>query len=126
MRRFLKKAKPTKNPPPTPGSPIVGSSNQGPTTVLPLVEELGTLAGLETTIPIEFLPRDTTSITLDEPRSSNEPHWRTAYEAAKIAIDIANASSDMFLPLKAVAGALSVLVRNYDVRFLQASRPIGC
>ncbi|KAF9785144.1 hypothetical protein BJ322DRAFT_1108609 [Thelephora terrestris] len=31
-----------------------------------------------------------------------------------MAIDIANASSDMFLPLKAVVGALSVLIKNYD------------
>ena len=44
-----------------------------------------------------------------------------AYNAAKIAIDVANASSDMFLPLKAVVGALSVFIMNYDVRFLQAS-----
>ena len=47
-----------------------------------------------------------------------------AYEAVKIAIDIANASTDMFLPLKAVVGALSVLIKNYDVRFLQVSGPI--
>ena len=30
-------------------------------------------------------------------------------------MEIAKESSDMFPPLKAVAGALSVLIRNYDV-----------
>ena len=60
------------------------------------------------------------------PGPPKKPRWGTAYEAVKMAIDIANASTDMFLPLKAVVGALSVLIRNYDVRFLQSSRPIGC
>jgi len=30
-------------------------------------------------------------------------------------IEIAKETSDMFLPLKAVVGALSVLIKNYDV-----------
>jgi len=30
-------------------------------------------------------------------------------------VDVAKESSDMFLPLKAVVGALSVLIKNYDV-----------
>ena len=60
------------------------------------------------------------------PEPPKESWWGTAYEAAKIAIDIANASSDMFLPLKAVVGALSVLIKNYDVRSLQVSGPIEC
>ena len=51
------------------------------------------------------------------PGSSKESGWGTAYEAARIAIDIAKETSDMFLPLKAVVGALSVLFKNYDVRF---------
>jgi hypothetical protein len=41
--------------------------------------------------------------------------WQTAYAAARMAIEIANGSSDMFLPLKAVVGAMSVLIKNYDV-----------
>jgi len=41
--------------------------------------------------------------------------WQTAYGAARMAIEIAKESSDMFLPLKAVAAAISVLIRNYDV-----------
>ena len=41
--------------------------------------------------------------------------WQTAYGAAKMAVEIAKESSDMFLPLKAVVGAVSVLIRSYDV-----------
>ena len=32
----------------------------------------------------------------------------------------------MFPPLKAVVGALSVLIKNYDVSSCQASLPIDC
>ena len=42
-----------------------------------------------------------------------------------MAVEIANASSDMFLPLKAVVGALSVLIKNYDVRPPPLSSPIN-
>jgi hypothetical protein len=41
--------------------------------------------------------------------------WQTAYTTAKMAVEIAKESSDMFLPLKAVVGAISVLIKNYDV-----------
>jgi hypothetical protein len=41
--------------------------------------------------------------------------WQTAYTAAKMAVEITKESSDMFLPLKAVVGAISVLIKNYDV-----------
>jgi hypothetical protein len=41
--------------------------------------------------------------------------WQTAYSAAKMAVEITKESSDMFLPLKAVVGAMSVLIKSYDV-----------
>jgi len=41
--------------------------------------------------------------------------WQTAYGAARMAVEIAKESSDMFLPLKAVVGAISVLIKNHDV-----------
>jgi len=44
-----------------------------------------------------------------------ESAWQTAYSTARIVIDVAKESSDMVLPLKAVVGALSVLIKNYDV-----------
>ena len=67
-------------------------------------------------------PSDT---VLDEPGSSKELAWKTAYGAAKIAIETPKESSDMFLPLKAVVGALSVLVKSYNVRSYQSSCPHG-
>jgi len=47
--------------------------------------------------------------------------WQTAYSTARMAIDITKESSDLFLPLKAVVGALSVLIRNYDVSPISAN-----
>jgi hypothetical protein len=41
-----------------------------------------------------------------------------------MAVKIAKESPDTFLPLKAVVGALAVLIKNYDVKYIQASRPI--
>ena len=101
---------------------------QGLTTTHPQVSGVGVLAASTSAIALSITSPacDTTDTTLDEPGSSKESCWGTAYEAAKIAIDIANASSDMFLPLKAVVGALSVLIKNYDVMFPQAPRPIEC
>ena len=39
-----------------------------------------------------------------------------------MAVEVAKESSDMFLPLKAVVGALSVLIKNYDVSSPRNSR----
>jgi len=40
---------------------------------------------------------------------------RTTYAAVRMAVDIAKESSDLCPPLKAVVGAMSVLMKNYDV-----------
>jgi len=40
---------------------------------------------------------------------------QTAYSAVRMAVEVVKESSDMFLPLKAVAGAMSALMKNYDV-----------
>ena len=122
MRRFREKVFP-KSPPRTPPPPTVGPVNQALTTIDPQAKGLGMLIASAGTIAssIASPPSDPTDTASDEPGSSKESRWRMAYNAAKIAIDVANASSDMFLPLKAVVGALSVFIMNYDVRFLQAS-----
>ena len=51
--------------------------------------------------------------------------WQTAYGAARMAVEIAKESSDMFPPLKAVVGAVSILIKNYDVSvpFLNRTSP---
>ena len=40
---------------------------------------------------------------------------QTIYAAVRMAVDITKESSDLFLPLKAVVGAVSVLMKNCDV-----------
>ena len=40
-----------------------------------------------------------------------------------MAVEVAKESSDTLLPLKAVTGALAVLIKNYDVRCPQLSSP---
>ena len=51
----------------------------------------------------------------DIPTRGRDNGWQTAYAAARMAVEIAKESSDMFLPLKAVVGAMSALIKNYDV-----------
>ena len=58
---------------------------------------------------------------VNEPAPSKESVWRAAYGAAKIAVEATKESSDVFPPLKAVLGAISVLIKNYDVSAFQLS-----
>lgn len=48
------------------------------------------------------------------PRRPTDSAWEAAYSTARMLVGITKESSDMFLPLKAVVGALSVLIKNYD------------
>ena len=41
--------------------------------------------------------------------------WETAYAAVRMAVEITKESSDLCLPLKAVVGVMSALMKNYDV-----------
>ena len=41
--------------------------------------------------------------------------WQTAYGVARMAVEMAKESSDLCLPLKAVVGAVSILIKHYDV-----------
>ena len=41
--------------------------------------------------------------------------WQTAYAAVRMAVETIKESSDLCLPLKAVVGAISALMKNYDV-----------
>ena len=87
----------------------------------------GALAALSTSIAsaIGSPSQGPSNTGVDQPETSKESRWRTAYVAARMAVDIAKESTDMFLPLKAVVGAVSVLIKNYDVKYLQASCPLG-
>ena len=122
MPRFRKKkpsssTTPKNNPSPAPVPPIVGNTKQELASSYLMTKNRSVLAASSSTItpPAPSPSSDPTDPAPNEPGSSKESGWRTAYRAAKLAVDIANASSDMFLPLKAVVGALSVLLQNYDV-----------
>lgn len=54
-------------------------------------------------------------------RWAADPAWQTAYSTAKMVIEITKESSDMFLPLKAVVGALSLLIKNHDVSLVSVT-----
>ena len=54
----------------------------------------------------------------------NKTNWKsTAYASTKVAIDIVRESSDVFTPLKAVAGGLSAVLKHYDVRHAHLATP---
>ena len=49
--------------------------------------------------------------------NQNESSWTSAaYSSAKVVIDLVKESSDVFPPLKSVAGGLAVLLKHCDVR----------
>ena len=59
---------------------------------------------------------NTRSASVDvNPGGGKDSGWQTAYAAARTAVEIAKESSDMCPPLKAVVGAISVLIQNCDV-----------
>ena len=98
------------------------------TTFHPRTKDRRALAASTSAIALAIAPPpcDPTDNAPNDPGSSKESTWKTAYGAARLAVEIANASSDMFLPLKAVVGALSVLIKNYDVRLRSASHHVRC
>lgn len=104
-------------PPSTPTSHMVGYINQQLETSQPPTKDQRALVASSSAVALSITSPscDPTGIMLNGPGSFEESDWRTSYGAAKMAVEIANASSDMFLPLKAVVGALSVLAKNYDV-----------
>ena len=80
----------------------------------------GALAALSTSIAtaIGSSSQGPSDSSADQPETSKGSHWRTAYVTARMAVEIAKESGDMFPPLKAVAGAVSVLIKNYDVKYI--------
>ena len=132
MPRFRKKPSsstaPTNNPPSTPTSPIVEYIKKEFTTFYPEVKDKRALVASSSAIALSIASPgcDPTDLApSDESSLSRESAWRTAYGAAKIAVDAVKESSDVFPPLKAVVGAISFLIKNYDVSHSKASRPIA-
>ena len=96
-----------------------------PTPTLKLVKDLASrkdsraLAATSSAIALSLGPalHDTGETSTDGATvQGKDTRWQTAYGAARMAVEIAKESSDMLLPLKAVVGAVSILIKNYDVR----------
>ena len=85
----------------------------------------GALAALSTSIAsaIGSSSQGPSDTGVDQPGTSKESRWRTAYIAARMAVEIAKESTDIFPPLKAVVGAVAVLIKNYDVKYTQTPLP---
>ena len=130
MHHFRKRsssaATPTSSRPSTPTSPVLEYIKQELITSHLRAKDLRALAASSSAIALSIASPsyDPTDNAANEPGSSKESVWKTAYGTARMAVEIANASSDMFLPLKAVVGALSVLIKNYDVGPPSASPPV--
>ena len=90
------------------------------------VRDLRALAASSSAIALSIAapPHDATDNALDEPGSPTESVWKTAFGAAKIAVNAAKGSSDILTPLIAVLVALSVLINNYDVGTPPAFFPV--
>ena len=55
-----------------------------------------------------------------------KPNWKsTAYASAGLAINVLKESSDVFIPLKSVAGGLSAVLKHYDVRCAHFIKPLA-
>ena len=110
MRRLLKSKPPADVSTPTPPKKLVEdlASRKDPRALAATSAAIALSIG-----SILYDTRDTSSDGTDVRGKGSD--WHTAYGAARMAVEIANESSDMFLPLKAVVGALSVLIRNCDV-----------
>ena len=132
MHHFRKKSSlsttPTNSPPLMPTPPIVEYIKQELAAFHSWVEDRRALAASSSAIALSIASPscDPTNNALNESESSKESVWKTAYGAARMAVEITDASSDMFLPLKAVVGAVSVLIKNYNVSLSLASCPVDC
>ena len=63
-------------------------------------------------------PAKLSSYTVDPTAAyKNKSNWKsTLYTTAGVVIDVVKESSDVFTPLKSVAGGLSAVLKYYDVR----------
>ena len=127
MRHFRKKSSqsstPTNSRPSTPTPPAEYIKKEL-ATFFPRAKDRRALAASSSAIALSIVSAscNPSDVASDEPGSSKESVWKTAYGIAKIAVETAKESSDMCLPLKAVTGALSVLIKNYDVSSSHVSR----
>ena len=114
MPRFRKSEAPGDIPASTPTSPAE----------LVKKRDLGALATLSAGIALSIgsTPNDTCDTPSDGAAVQGmDALLQTTYAAVRMAVEVTKESSDLCLPLKAVVGAMSVLMRNYDVSVLFTS-----
>jgi hypothetical protein len=98
-------------------------------TFYPQERDSRALAASTSAIALTFAipPNDLTQTVPDDSGLSEESSWKEAYGFARMVVEVARDSSDIFPPLKAVMVALSVLIKNYDVGLPPTPRPsIDC
>jgi hypothetical protein len=65
-------------------------------------------------------PVELSSYTVDSKASyENKPNWKSV----GLVVDVLKESSDVFTPLKSVAGGLSAILKHYDVRYAHFAIP---
>ena len=119
-------------PPPKPLQKRKSDGKQGRWPIhpnLPLQFYLGAIGGATSAIPSTFRHRlpvlnidDSKPVKFFSPTVDptaayqNKPDWKSTLHASTgLVIDVVKESSDVFTPLKAVAGGLSAILRHYDV-----------
>jgi hypothetical protein len=85
------------NPPPNTGNSVVLDHNQSAPREGERLE------------PLDHVPNRGAA-------TENKSNWKsTAYSSAKVVIDVAKESSEVFPPLKAAVGGLAAILKHYDV-----------
>ena len=124
LRKKPSSANAINSPPSTPTPPIVEYIKKKFTTTHPGVKALAASSSAVAR-SIASPSHDPTDNPSNEPGSSKETSLNTAYGAAMLAVEIAKDSFDLFPPLKAVMGALSVLIKNTEVSLPQHLQSIA-
>ena len=131
MYHFRKKSPssgtPANSSPRTPTPPIADYIRQGLATLHPRKKDRRALVASSSAVALSIISPscDSNNSTPIDPGLSKESAWKAAYGAARMAVDVAKDSFDVFPPVKAVLVALSVLMKNCDVGFPPAPRPIN-
>jgi hypothetical protein len=110
MRRLLKLTTDVSVPTPTPPAELIQD--------LTSRRDLRAVAALSTAIALSISSafHDVCDVSSDDAAvRGRDAGWQTAYAAIRMAVEITKETSDLFPPLKAVVGAISVLIKNYDV-----------
>ena len=129
MRRFRKKPSSSPSPatsrPSTP-TPQIDYITKELAKFYPREKDKRALAASSSAIALSIVSAscDPGHFAPHEPGPSKDSCWGTVYGAVRIAVETAKESSEAFPPLKAVLGALSVLIQSCDVSSHKPFHPL--